>query len=597
MPATISRLRPYKSFILARIRDGIPEGPIISSILDDIDELLGLNTDGPRNLIARSRLARVGDLSMAFLHYVEEQQAPWTSDPEIVDRVNHLVLASRFNRQVAICMTDPRWRNALTDRFTGSGNRGLGALQRVAPGILNAAFVKGRARTLWLSGTHRRISIKADSKILSGIDLRDALDPLGDQTYYFTAARCLTGAEEIDFPVGVSPRGSRIWVGATKGWDEFTDTLATLLKHLDHVTEPVGAPLPVVAVSGVDAGKIENAFDIVIAPPPELIEEIEDQDIRKEMELWAYQSTLNVIDTHGANLTAEVWLAGKNLGNISLSMKLSDLEHMSWDVDGKAASEEEEEDFEKALEAAKKRHWVKIWYESGHTLSDGAIYEVRHRDMPFRNFTWVDFSGFDVTKEKPAPLTAIGKQDSLFCWTQRFWPNLDRSHAKPGGWLACDDGSMEIADFIHLDIEAERPVLSLIHVKGAASGEKDRAVSVSKYEVVTGQAVKNLRHLDLLILQEGLSKGLGKKISKLVWHDGKPTSRENMIAAIEKIGADFERTVVVLQPHLTKRRHDQARKDPKSPDAARLRQLDTLLLSAEASTHALGARFAVTAAQ
>ena len=71
--------------------------------------------------------------------------------------------------------------------------------------------------------------------------------------------------------------------------------------------------------------------------------------------------------------------------------------------------------------------------------------------------------------------------------TRRFdWdPNKDQ-------WLACDDGAMEIADFILF--EAGPPgLIEVIHVKGAHSSSPNRGISVSAYEVVVGQAVKNLR--------------------------------------------------------------------------------------------------------
>ena len=72
----------------------------------------------------------------------------------------------------------------------------LGALQPIGAGFINAAFVRGKAPT-WLSATHRRTTVKADSKVLSGIDLRDALNPVEDQSYYFTAARCGVDLERI----------------------------------------------------------------------------------------------------------------------------------------------------------------------------------------------------------------------------------------------------------------------------------------------------------------------------------------------------------------------------------------------------------------
>lgn len=166
----------------------------------------------------------------------------------MVDQINHLILVCRRNRHVAIYLSDTSWRSAIVKQFGKAGSKGLSALYKIGPGLLNAAFVKGAARTLWLSGAHARTSIKADNKILSGIELQDALDPLGDQTYYFTAARCASDFDKGVVAIGTSPRGSRIWVGSSRSWDEFVNPVTAILKHLEATIKPVDAPIPVVAV-------------------------------------------------------------------------------------------------------------------------------------------------------------------------------------------------------------------------------------------------------------------------------------------------------------------------------------------------------------
>ena len=129
-------------------------------------------------------------MHVKFLHYTEERTPGWYGgDGEVRDTLNHLIVACQQNRQVAIYLSDSRKRSAATRQIKAGQGAGLGAIKLLEPDLLNAAFVKGKTRTVWLSGTHARVSVKADSKILSGLDLRDALDPLGDQTYYFTAAR------------------------------------------------------------------------------------------------------------------------------------------------------------------------------------------------------------------------------------------------------------------------------------------------------------------------------------------------------------------------------------------------------------------------
>ena len=106
----------------------------------------------------------------------------------------------------------------------------------------------------------------------------------------------------------------------------------------------------------------------------------------------------------------------------------------------------------------------------------------------------------------------IGTAGSLFCWIKNCW-NVNRDSGN-SGWLACDDGSGELADFIHLD--EHQGTLSLIHIKGASTSSPTRGISVGAYEVVVSQAIKNLRHLDRFYLAEGLRLGLERNIGRLV---------------------------------------------------------------------------------
>jgi hypothetical protein len=593
----LSELKPYKSLLLAQIQDSVTVKNIVNDLLGDLRQLLSLDQPGPRTLITQANETNTGELAAGYLHYSEETPTPWTLNRNVVDQINHLILVCRRKRHIAIYLSDTRWRSGIVKQFGRTGN-GLSALRKIEPGLLNAAFIKGAARTLWLSGAHARTSIKADNKILSGIELKDALDPLGDQTYYFTAARCASDFDKEIAAVGTSPRGSRIWVGLSRTWSEFVNPVTAILKHLEETTKPVDAPIPIVAVSSTDTSRIADAFDVGIIPP-ELLSDETDEQAREEMEQWAYYSSFNVLKGKSADFTAEITLKGIVLGTIEFQLNLSDPENVKWRLESRAAADETEELLAKAVAVCRRSNWVKIWYESGHTIAEGHVFEIRHRDMPFQDFTWIDFSEYDVTKEKPSvlDLAVIGEEDSLFCWLKNSWPLEGFGHSA-GGWLACDDGSMEIADFIHLDDDSVPPKLSLIHIKASDSASPTRGVSVSDYEVVTSQAVKNLRNLDRTTLTEGLEDGIGKRVGKLVWHNRQPAKdgRTRMLEALQRIGARYRRQVVIIQPRLTQAREEYARKHSKSSDAARLRQLDTLLLGQENSCHGLQASLSVICA-
>ena len=594
----LSELKPYKSLLLARVQSSVPVKEIVNNLLEDLRELLSLGEDGPRTLISEVNEINAGELAVGYLHYVERTSSPWTLNRNVVDQLNHLILVCRRKRHLAIYLSDTRWRSGIVKAFGKTGTKGLTALQKIEPGLLNAAFIKGAARTLWLSGAHARTSIKADNKILSGIELQDALDPLGDQTYYFTAARCASDFDKGVVAIGTSPRGSRIWVGSSRTWHEFANPVTAILKHLEATTKPVDAPIPVVAVSSIDKTKIVDAFDLGIIPP-ELLSDEANEQAREEMELWSYYSHFRILKRSNADFTAEVALNGTVLGSIEFQLDLADAENVKWRLESRGAMDETEELLAKAVAVCRRSNWVKIWYESGHTIAEGHVFEIRHRDMPFQDFSWVDFSEYDVTKEKPSrlDLNVIGEEDSLFCWVKNSWP-LDGFGDSAGGWLACDDGSMEIADFIHLDDKSVPPKLSVIHIKASNSASPTRGVSVSDYEIVTSQAVKNFRYLDRTILMEGLESGVGKKVGKLVWYNRQPAKegRTGMLRALQNIGTSYRRQVVIIQPRLIQAREEYARKHPKSRDAARLRQLDTLLLEQENSCHGLQASLSVICA-
>ncbi len=241
-----------------------------------------------------------------------------------------------------------------------------------------------------------------------------------------------------------------------------------------------------------------------------------------------------------------------------------------------------------------RRSWLKVWFSSGHTLGEQSIFGVRFRDMAFHH-TWADFKNFDVSKEKPEPLevACIGTQDSLFCWVRQQWRRDLTAPAAAVGWLACNDGSMEIADFIHFDIVAGVPELTLIHVKASGNTRINRPLAISDYEIVTSQAVKNLRFLDLQNTVAEFCQFLSTRLMNAVWHAGAVSTRAAMFAAMQACGTNFHRRIVIVQPRTTKTALDAARAATTGRSKRIAQQLDALLLGAPASCQSLGADFVV----
>lgn len=584
----LTDLKPYRSLLLYQLpRSG--EAPSVGALLGET--LAFVRGLGSRKRATASGPEAAGGLEVGTLQYVEERVPPWTVDDRLHDRLHHLCLIAAKYRLVAVLATDPRLKAKIARAAEKEG--AFAPLARIPAGKINAAFVDGATRTLWLSGTHRRTTVKPDAKILSGLDLRDTIDPLADQSFYFSAARSIS--EKLRLPVGAAPRRSAIWAGASRSWEDFVSVLERLLDHLEHTTREEPQPFPALAALVDSARAVHGAFDVSLQPPELGDDPTLDQETREELERWAYGSEIRVDDA-GPPIRTTVFLDGRRLGTAVLTPDWSDLRDVTCEATGDAAPGMGQL-HRRALRHLRDSRWLKIRFDSGHTLSGGGLYEGHYQDREFAGFRYVDLDSWNVDREKPTPISETGNgQRSLFDWVVATWPNLDGSSALPGGWLACDDGSMETADFIHLTAE-DPPVLTLIHVKGSGSKEAGRRISVSDYEVVTGQAVKNLRHLEARLLGKSLGKVHRKSIEKLVWQDRRPAERADFLARLAVLGANCRKRVVVLQPRVTEALVRAARGNPKSADFLRLRQLDTLLLGAEANCHGLGAELEVVTAR
>lgn len=606
-----AQLKPYTSVLLGRRPGGQRADEFLAILFDDLESVIGgLNSGAERSSIERFGPDKQQGLWFAYLCYIERRAPSWAPDSELRDRINRLVVACVRDRFVAIHASDSSLGRRLGRTLGTAGQGALSSVQPIPVGTLNTAFGHGPARTLWLSGIHRRVESKADSKMLSGIDLGFALDPLGDQTYYFTAAR--TAMTLPNLPpdrstraIGFNPRKSRAWAGPSRDWSEFARLVHALLGRLKNsqAEPPDPKPLPVLAAPAEKVEEIETPYDLSIIAP-ELLSETPESDAQwlQKAERWAYDARFDIKPTGGPDFDADVYLRGVRLGTLGFDIHIDSNGEATWEVN---CRDEQDEQLREARDVCTNAGWLVIRYESGHTLSNGMIYSTRFRDIRFDSDQWRFYTmpGTDVTKEKPPDSlhfdpAAIGSHDSLFCWVQRNWP--PPGPGVQSGWLACDDGAGEIADFVHVD--TTHRIVTLIHVKASHSEKSNRQISTSDYEVVVGQAVKNLRMLDRINLAERLKEGNAKSVAAATWKDGiKQPDRSGLIQAVRELGANYSRKVVILQPRVTAAEYQRARdeQDEKKQTSRvrRMQQLDALLIEAESSCRDLGAEFIVIGEQ
>jgi hypothetical protein len=612
MALKLAALHPFKSFLLCEVpqRDGFAPDALIEEIISQLEKESGVFDLERGNPSPPPRRIEV-----AFVYYKKRSQSPWTRDQAFVDETNHLLVISRRDQYVAVYGSDHALVVSVRKRITASKKQKkkkvskITQLRLIPAGRLNAAFIKGETQTLWLSGTHRRVSSKVDNKVITGLDLVYALDPLGDQSYYFTAARCRTPLGSTTRFIGLSPKKSFVWAGQSADWNDFAETASIALRKIASQRESKLDPFPVIA-AGIDPQNLNNvrgAFDAALIPP-EILDPQATDEIRQKVEKWS-QMRFKTTAAEGPNFSAKLYMptdgAMELLGTAAFNFDPAGGDRAQWTVSGKEwtrASDQVREQFHEALQILQReKEWLKVWYDSGHVLAEQAIFLLRYREFPFRNYVWSDLKDYRRDQEKPRKLSAgnIGKDKSLFSWVRNHWRPENGKSSALRGWLASNDGAMEIADFIHLNEGSDPPTLTLIHVKGANSFEKRhperlRAISVSAYEVVTAQAIKNLRHVDQELLAGNFLERLDNRIKDAVWHNGKKATRTAMLAALQKIRTNYARRVIVFQPQVMKSALDKARSG-KGAEQLRVKQLDTLLLTAQMACQSLGAEFYVIA--
>lgn len=592
MALTKDALRPYQALLVAQVD---PEGSISAAqVMRKLKEILKITARGTGRKVIAS--GSTDEPDAAFIHYQDRRQVPWASTP-VIDRVNHLAVVVVEGGWAAIHCTETSRRNTIMNSLR---KRRLGPMAPVPSGHLKAAFMKGPARTLWMRGTHRSTSYKADTKVLGGVDLAPALDPLGDQTYRYTAARCESDNSRIGDVLGLAVEQSRIWVGPSEDWADFETVVCALLEALEENVGQSNEPLPVLAQSQANLLNVDGAYDVAVSPPEMLmlgpVLSAAEAAQLADMEKFAFGTHFEVTSSMDGGLSARILRGGELIGELEVSFEDCE-EGIEVTADG-VPSQGQEDAFAEVLEVVRDPEVLTVYFESGHTIQNGKVFTVRHRDIPFSAWSWVDFGDYwSVDKEKPSDeIYDIGKGRSLFDWVLADWPAAIVAGGMRG-WLACDDRPGETADFLHIDESGEVPILTLIHVKAAKSRSANRGIAVVPYETVAAQAIKNLRHLDAVLAADELLGGIiPAGLDLATWYEGEEQPRAEFIERLNAMGTNFSRRVAIVQPHVRKELVQQIRADPTHTQAPRLRQLDTLLHGVAANCQSAGADLVVVGA-
>jgi hypothetical protein len=589
-------LTPFVSLTLGLPNLPMTDAALAAKALGGVAQLLAPDVRAKTvlNVVQGPAHKGAGGVAVGAFHYKRRVVPGWTTDEAIVDLENHLVVTVALKGRVALHFSDFRLRGPVRANLSADVHKDLPLswLFPVPRGLMSAAFLKdGETRTLWLSGTHRRNALKADAKILSGVDLDYALDPLEDQSFFWSAARSRQSGLAV--VIGVSPSSSRVWTRKAVDFNDFLAASKDVLIRLEATRKPVDAPFRYLAspLTSVQADTVHSAFDASIMPEELSADAEQDEHDAVALSTLVYETNLAVTPDKGTSPSFAVHANrnGQLLGSFHVEVSIDSSGKVKFKANSVRPIKSYADQLRTLAAQFVRGRGVNIRYDTGHSVSSGHVFLLASQRVQFsayegRDFNRYDglsqFTKYDISKEKPSSLDRIGQEDSLFCWVQ---------HHRLG-WLACDDGSMEKADFIHLDETASPPVLSLIHVKAAGNASDNREISVAAYEVVTAQALKNLLRLD----RDGLISGLTESVraSNHFWHKGAVAKKEDFIARLKGLPANHDKQVIVLQPHV--RSSDLENLTPGTGiQGVRLDQLNTLLVAAQRTCNGVATRFNV----
>lgn len=625
MPVEAADCTPYLSGVLFRSDEGTV--PAVQAVRDAIKTILednaeqssGKNEKSREFLKANPDSGTMDGLSWALLHYSETRSPPWYAGDDVKDTVQNLVVVSSAGNITKLAFSDNAVRNLIVREIRATDNEPLGRLKQFTAAEIKKSLVADSVRTLWLSGTHRQSVVKADSKTLSGLQLEFAVDPLTDQSYFFSSIRStipntdLTGSV-LPAIIGTSPQHARFWLGPTRDWDEFIARTSALLAHVTAELANTAEKPPVLSMLAQPGGSIADVSepydvslivpeaqfpDAAVDQPDEWLQQFADT-VRFEIETTAGSPDFDAIVFWGAERLGQTQFRFEAKPNGENKLVVSVREWEANDAQGL-----------QLIDICTDVSLLTVYFDTGHAYARGQLYETPFRDPKFSGWDRVPMAPDNTAFHQEKPTNANGRgfdvaaigtpaDSSLFGLVARHWPNL-KQRGQQTGWLICDDGSMESADFIHIDDATDDVTVSLIHVKGSSSDSLQRGISVTDYEVVVGQAVKNLRYLERTNLHSKLSANKDSSLRDAVWRNGvRQNNRDEVLEFVNGIGSSFRARVYVLQPRVRKSAWQSTRTKMQnghnqSNDVLRLKQLETLLQGASTDCHSLGAEFVVIA--
>jgi len=534
---------------------------------------------------------RPGEPLVHFTHYEIQKKPSWMIGSDINDIENHILVLICLGNTLAIYTSE----KGMKDEIRSSFKNKLTSLKVIDIKSLNYLFInEDKVKMLWLLGIHGKNSSKADSKVLGGDSVADTLDPLEDQSFTMSAVR--TELDDKGRTTGINPYKSSLWRGPCKNWLTFENRVVEILDKIEKNDGDLENPISILATAISNFTEVKDLYDLSFV----------DYDFYKDdastakydlLQSIHHEYTYEVVKAFNEkNIELKVFHKFQPIGVLCADVSLKEYD-VEFEVKISATNNKKKE-LQYFSKAFRYPELIKCWYQSGHAIVNGKIYKTDYRDVIYDKHIWADFEDYSICIEKPEDnarkvvLDQIGNKKSLFCWVKNRWCGSWSNKSdfttteKPNGWLYCDDGAGEKADFIHVSKQSNFYYIDLIHIKAAGSESLKRNISVGVHDIVLNQAVKNLRYTNRKNLIDALNARVSNSNMKFCWEDGSQANPLNFINHLENIKAELVKVrVVVIQPHTRKNSYS------KTTSSNIKKQLDVLLVSADSAIRASGAEF------
>jgi hypothetical protein len=597
----LNHVSPFASFLIAQSSLAVPNpSDLVTMLRAQMAPVGGWVSESDLTPLAVASI----DLTVAY-HIVERVAPAWLGGTLVQDTLNHLFACFIKGGHAVIYASDSEIKDRLYEALNDGKILGWYPADE---NVLLQAYVTGRAlRTLWLAGTHRNVTVKPNSKILSGESLADVIDPFGDSTFIAGAIRSTHA--------GVSLKRSGVWFGRKKDWDLFSLAGRAVLLAVE-----TAAASPTLDDTIVHEGLAQVLRKFKDVGPVSDIEWVPSEAINGERRAQKLSQLSDdfEIEIAGPFLPKEIFhirISHRSSGANVFAKVVPIIQGKKIRFTVMLVSPDAE--CQKCADAIERNpDFVRVLYNSSHAIAAGRLTQSTIQDRDF-HIVFADFAvgpapEYDVWVEKPPgnppPLQNMftAADRSLFKWVfKEGLAQLGLPLPLSGlCWLYCDDRSGEVADFIHLFTPGGgAPArITLIHVKGAhTKNNGNRNISTSAYEVVTAQAMKNLRRMAWAEMLKAIKDTVTRHGTDRVWDQpwaigltSTPATGAVMLAALEAVGTNCDYEVIIVQPHVLESKYMPRGRRASGAAAAQLRNL---LFTAKAAANVALADFRVVSAR